>query len=220
MQETHDVKMFRIQQIFKDLLDGKPIFRDEDIREWNDDVKSWPLVIGVGNEEDELTGLLLSPNGIHYTPLHAYPAIIHGLIQSYLSMEDQTLWRWEKEAAERDRLAEERSKRNHEIYVKEKRKGYVFLYREKGGDQYQFGRTKQLKQRIKSLNNSVPEGIEVIHVMYSNWMWKLQQEFREYFSYRQNDNGWFLLEESDIKKIVDKKLPSKILSLIEDGGMD
>ena len=79
-------------------------------------------------------------------------------------------------------------------------KGYVYLL--KAGPYYKIGRTQELDQRIKQLATLPPFDVELIHVIPTKNMNKLESELHELYATKRKQGEWFELEPENVEFIV------------------
>lgn len=77
--------------------------------------------------------------------------------------------------------------------------GTIFIYRELGTNLYRVGYTSDLENRIKSLENSSPNTIDIVSKHYSISSKLLKEFLTDVYEDKHSHNNWYELDESDIE---------------------
>lgn len=83
--------------------------------------------------------------------------------------------------------------------IEENHKGYVYLI--KSNNYFKIGKTKNIKQRISSLQTSSATHIELIHTIKTSNYHKIEKELHKKFENQHIKGEWFNLSEEDIEYI-------------------
>ena len=78
--------------------------------------------------------------------------------------------------------------------------GYVYLIKN-GHGHTKIGKTTNLERRIKGLQTTSSEKLEIAHVIKSERYGQLEKELHRAFKHKHLTNEWFDLDESDIQTI-------------------
>mgnify|MGYP001599049725 CR=1 FL=1 len=80
------------------------------------------------------------------------------------------------------------------------RNGYVYLLSSRTGE-YKIGQTKNIGQRIYSINKQLPSGALLIHSIPCKDRIATEKLLHEKFSHRRINGEWFMLSDADVDSI-------------------
>lgn len=90
-------------------------------------------------------------------------------------------------------------------FTKRNRKnGYIFIYRELGTNLYRIGETKDLEKRMTALNNASPVTVELICSNRSEDLIMLKEYLQNQLRSKLLHSNWYRLEQADIDYIKSK----------------
>jgi len=69
----------------------------------------------------------------------------------------------------------------------------VYLIRCENNNNYKIGVTSNIQQRIKSIQTSSPDKIELIETYHSNYAFEIEKALHNYYAHRHIINEWFEL---------------------------
>ena len=129
-------------------------------------------------------------------------AIIKGL-QNFLEVTSQeTIDNFNKSKKERQRkLNHEHYKERFDKQEKEKVKGFVYLLKIEGKNQYKIGVTKNLNKRLKQISPKMPFELKIEHKIKHNDIYGMEDELHNKFDDKRIKGEWFKLNDNDVNYI-------------------
>lgn len=88
-------------------------------------------------------------------------------------------------------------------YDRKGKNGYVYILG--GAGYYKIGLSKDPKQRISSFAPKLPFDTEIVHIIKTNDMYRLESELHAKFSGKRSNGEWFELDESELEQIRQTK---------------
>jgi hypothetical protein len=100
-----------------------------------------------------------------------------------------------------DKLLLEQEKRREEDKKRKPIPGDIYIIKDNGTGYYKIGMSRNVNQRIKSLNTSTPRGIETVLIFDSSDCVLDENNIHNMFSDKRISGEWFELDDKDIEKI-------------------
>ena len=155
-----------------------------------------PIFIG-GDTYGDGRVYITDQGGLIYTHTEAID-LVDRLNKFYAEHTDEMIEEYNQHIEE---LNKSRSKVVNQKSLRETRKGYVYLIKNRHTGNYKIGISKNVASRLKTLNSAAGGGLELLHTIESSDMRRTESELHERFAFARLQNEWFALQPENVEKI-------------------